>query len=158
MQKASTRNLRWRLDADFVGPDFRVIQFTPPGSECSIHFGKGVTTVAPGLAQGLYLVVKDIEAAQTDGNDRVAQMHCCDECRRTAISRSVMADFEHVGALFRKINVSRIFVLAIHASADDSVQHKNDRVEHVSTPCMQSLSSARHFSRAQIKHAPRAHP
>jgi catechol 2,3-dioxygenase-like lactoylglutathione lyase family enzyme len=57
--------LDWRLDADFaVGNDFRVVQFTPPGSSCSIHFGAGVTSAAPGSAQGLYLVVTDIEAAR----------------------------------------------------------------------------------------------
>ena len=46
----------WRLDADFaVGNDFRVVQFTPPGSPCSIQFGTGITSAAPGSAQGLYL-------------------------------------------------------------------------------------------------------
>jgi catechol 2,3-dioxygenase-like lactoylglutathione lyase family enzyme len=56
--------LGWRLDADFVvGDEFRVVQFTPPGSPCSIHFGKGVTPAAPGSAPGLYLVVSDIVAA-----------------------------------------------------------------------------------------------
>src|SRR4051812_19364385 len=59
--------LKWRLDADFaVGDNFRVVQFTPPGSPASVHFGKGVTSAAPGSAQGLYLVVSDIEAARTD--------------------------------------------------------------------------------------------
>jgi catechol 2,3-dioxygenase-like lactoylglutathione lyase family enzyme len=59
--------LGWRLDADFVkGDAFRGIQFTPPGSACSIHFGKGITTAAPGSAKGLFLVVSDIEAAQAD--------------------------------------------------------------------------------------------
>jgi catechol 2,3-dioxygenase-like lactoylglutathione lyase family enzyme len=58
-------NLGWRLDADFVrGDAFRVIQFTPPGSSCSIHFGIGITAAVPGSAQGLYLVVSDIEAAR----------------------------------------------------------------------------------------------
>jgi catechol 2,3-dioxygenase-like lactoylglutathione lyase family enzyme len=57
--------LGWRLDADFVrGDAFRVIQFTPPGSSCSIHFGIGITAAVPGSAQGLYLVVSDIEAAR----------------------------------------------------------------------------------------------
>jgi len=57
--------LGWRLDADFpAGDDFRVIQFTPPGSGCSVIFGKNVTAAAPGSAQGLYLVVSDIEAAR----------------------------------------------------------------------------------------------
>ena len=46
-------NLGWRLDADFVvGDSFRVVQFTPPGSAASIHFGKGLTSAAPGAAQG----------------------------------------------------------------------------------------------------------
>ncbi|TJX80047.1 MAG: glyoxalase, partial [Mesorhizobium sp.] len=52
-------SLGWRLDADAVGDDYRVIQFTPPGSPCSIIFGKGVT-------RGLYLVVPDIEAARAE--------------------------------------------------------------------------------------------
>ena len=60
-------NLGWRLDADFVAGDkVRVVQFTPPGSPASIHFGKGVTPAAPGSAQGLYLVVSDIEAARAE--------------------------------------------------------------------------------------------
>jgi len=59
--------LGWRLDADFAsGEDFRVIQFTPPGSGCSIIFGKNVTAAAPGSAQGLYLIVSDIEAAREE--------------------------------------------------------------------------------------------
>src|SRR6478609_8876775 len=58
--------LGWRLDADFVvGDAFRVVQFTPPGSPCSIHFGKGVTSAVPGSARGLYLAVSDIEAARS---------------------------------------------------------------------------------------------
>ena len=57
--------LGWRLDADFdSGKDFRVTQFTPPGSGCSVIFGKNVTAAAPGSAQGLYLIVSDIEAAR----------------------------------------------------------------------------------------------
>ena len=59
--------LGWRLDADFdSGKDYRVIQFTPPGSGCSIIFGKNVTAAAPGSAQGLYLIVSDIEAARKE--------------------------------------------------------------------------------------------
>src|SRR5262245_22717569 len=57
-------DLGWRLDADFRNGDhWRGVQFTPPGSQCSIHFGKGLTKATPGSAQGLYLVVSDIEAA-----------------------------------------------------------------------------------------------
>src|SRR5690349_13845174 len=59
--------LGWRLDADFANDaDFRVIQFTPPGSGCAIIFGKNITAAVPGSAQGLYLVVSDIEAARRD--------------------------------------------------------------------------------------------
>ena len=60
-------NLGWRLDADFAaGDDWRVIQFTPPGSGCSVIFGKNVTAAAPGSAQGLYLVVSDIKDARDE--------------------------------------------------------------------------------------------
>jgi catechol 2,3-dioxygenase-like lactoylglutathione lyase family enzyme len=61
------KGIGWRLDADFkVGDAFRGIQFTPPGSSCSIHFGKGVTQATAGSANGLFLVVSDIEAARAD--------------------------------------------------------------------------------------------
>src|ERR1700731_3266966 len=57
----------WRLDADYDnGNDFRVIQFTPPGSGCSVVFGKNVIAVAPGSAQGLYLIVSNIAAARDE--------------------------------------------------------------------------------------------
>jgi len=60
-------DLGWRLDADVaVGDAFRVVQFTPPGSPCSIHFGRGLTTAAPGSAQGTYLVVSDLDAARAE--------------------------------------------------------------------------------------------
>jgi catechol 2,3-dioxygenase-like lactoylglutathione lyase family enzyme len=60
-------SLGWRLDADFAkGDDFRVVQFTPPGSQASIHFGKGVMPAGPGAAQNFYLVVSDIEAARAE--------------------------------------------------------------------------------------------
>ena len=57
-------NLGWRLDIDASnGKDYRIVQFTPPGSSCSIIFGKNVTAAAPGSVQGLYLIVSSIEAA-----------------------------------------------------------------------------------------------
>jgi catechol 2,3-dioxygenase-like lactoylglutathione lyase family enzyme len=60
-------NLGWRLDADFPGDaGFRVVQLTPPGSPCSVIFGSQVTGAAPGSADALMLVVKDIEAARAD--------------------------------------------------------------------------------------------
>ena len=64
--KSFYAGLGWRLDADYASDDgyFRVIQFTPPGSGCSVIFGKNVTAAAPGAAQGLYLIVSDIGAAR----------------------------------------------------------------------------------------------
>jgi len=60
-------DLGWREDADFAaGDDFRVMQMTPPGSPCSVIFGTGLTTAAPGSVQGLHLVVQDIEAARDE--------------------------------------------------------------------------------------------
>lgn len=58
-------SLEWRLDADFAAGDhFRIVQFTPSGSACSIQFGTNVTSAAPGSAQNLYLIVSDLEAAR----------------------------------------------------------------------------------------------
>ncbi|MEU0369535.1 VOC family protein [Streptomyces sp. NPDC006283] len=60
------QSLGWRLDADFeAGPEFRIVQLTPPGSECSIIFGRGVISAAPGSAEG-YLVVSDLDQARAD--------------------------------------------------------------------------------------------
>jgi len=60
-------DLGWRLDADFkVGDGFRAVQFTPPGSPASIHFGTGVSSAKPGSASGLFLVVSDIEVARAE--------------------------------------------------------------------------------------------
>ncbi|HTE84604.1 MAG TPA: VOC family protein [Dehalococcoidia bacterium] len=60
-------SLGWRLDADFAFDNgFRVVQFTPPGSGCSVQFGTNITSAAPGSAQGLYLIVSDIEAARDE--------------------------------------------------------------------------------------------
>ena len=59
--------LGWRLDADLeFGEDIRVVQFTPPGSGCSISFGKGLTTLEPGSVQRLEMAVYDIEATRED--------------------------------------------------------------------------------------------
>jgi catechol 2,3-dioxygenase-like lactoylglutathione lyase family enzyme len=59
--------LGWRLDADFLFDNgFRVVQFTPPGSGCSIQFGTNITSAVPGSAQGLYLIVSGIEAAREE--------------------------------------------------------------------------------------------
>jgi len=63
--KGFYEGLGWRLDADFAtGPDFRVVQLTPPGSQASIIFGKGITSADPGSIDALQLTVADIEAAR----------------------------------------------------------------------------------------------
>ena len=67
--------LGWRGDADFSkGENWRVVQMTPPGSPCSIHFGTGLTKAAPGSAQNLYLVVSDIQAARKELVERGAKV------------------------------------------------------------------------------------
>jgi catechol 2,3-dioxygenase-like lactoylglutathione lyase family enzyme len=73
--KAFYAKLGWRLDADYDnGKDFRILQFTPPGSGSSVIFGKNVTSAAPGSAQGLYLIVSDLQAARKDLLDRGVQI------------------------------------------------------------------------------------
>jgi catechol 2,3-dioxygenase-like lactoylglutathione lyase family enzyme len=65
--KSFYQGLGWRLDADFAaGPGFRVVQLTPPGSCCSVIFGTGLTSAAPGSADGLQLVAADIDAAREE--------------------------------------------------------------------------------------------
>lgn len=65
--KAFYEKVGWRLDIDFsAGDAFRIVQFTPPGSEFSIQFAKGRPSSMPGAVQGLYLVVADIEATRND--------------------------------------------------------------------------------------------
>jgi catechol 2,3-dioxygenase-like lactoylglutathione lyase family enzyme len=65
--KSFYESLGWRLDADLTaGDDFRVVQFTPPHSQCSIHFGKGLTAMEPGSLDRLILAVKDIDSARDD--------------------------------------------------------------------------------------------
>ncbi|MFD4584879.1 VOC family protein [Streptomyces sp. NPDC087659] len=78
--KSFYQALGWREDADFPTEDgFRVVQMTPPGSPCSVIFGTGVSDSAPGSAQGLHLVVSDIEAARAElverGVDAVEVFH-----------------------------------------------------------------------------------
>jgi catechol 2,3-dioxygenase-like lactoylglutathione lyase family enzyme len=63
--KAFYGGLDWRLDADFTSASDHVVQFTPPGSECSVHFGTNLTSAAPGSAQSL-LIVSDVEAARAE--------------------------------------------------------------------------------------------
>jgi catechol 2,3-dioxygenase-like lactoylglutathione lyase family enzyme len=73
--KAFYTALGWRLDADVEGKDgFRVVQVTPPGSPCSVIFGSGITSARPGSAQGLHLIVSDVERARTTLAGRGAEM------------------------------------------------------------------------------------
>ncbi len=58
--------LGWRLDIDLDGGDIRNVQMTPPHSQCSIHFGKGITAMEPGCLDRLFLAVKDIDAARDE--------------------------------------------------------------------------------------------
>src|SRR5215467_2177066 len=61
------QKLGWRLDADFrFDNGFRVVQFTPPGSGCSVQFGTKMTSAVPGSTQGLYLIVSDVMAAHDE--------------------------------------------------------------------------------------------
>jgi catechol 2,3-dioxygenase-like lactoylglutathione lyase family enzyme len=65
--KSFYQSLGWRLDADVArAEDLRVVQLTPPGSACSVIFGKGVTAAAPGSAEGMQLVVNDVDAARAE--------------------------------------------------------------------------------------------
>jgi predicted enzyme related to lactoylglutathione lyase len=69
------QGLGWRLDADIShGDDFRVVQFTPPHSECSIHIGKGLTTAEPGSCKRMLLAVDDIAAAREELISRGAEV------------------------------------------------------------------------------------
>jgi catechol 2,3-dioxygenase-like lactoylglutathione lyase family enzyme len=73
--KSFYKALGWREDADYAaGADFRAVQLTPPGSACSVIFGTGVTSAAPGSAQGLHLVVNDIDAARAELEGRGADV------------------------------------------------------------------------------------
>jgi len=86
--------LSWRLDADVVtGDDFRVIQLTPPASPCSIIFGTGITTAASGSANGLYLVVDDIEAARAELIEHGVQV--------SAVFHDAGGVFHHAGTTAR---------------------------------------------------------
>jgi catechol 2,3-dioxygenase-like lactoylglutathione lyase family enzyme len=112
-------DLGWRLDADFVvGSGFRGIQFTPPGSPCSIQFGTGLTSAVPGSSRGLYLIVSDIEAARAElvgrGVDVSAVFHRAgpgqppvkgpDPERRSYASFATFSDPDGNGWLLQEIN------------------------------------------------------
>jgi catechol 2,3-dioxygenase-like lactoylglutathione lyase family enzyme len=101
-------SLGWRLDADIAkGDDFRLVQFTPPGSACSIHFGKGLTSAAPGSAQGLYLVVVDLDEARGELMDRGVRFSNVvrDPERRSYASRAGFSDPDGNGWVLQEITV-----------------------------------------------------
>jgi catechol 2,3-dioxygenase-like lactoylglutathione lyase family enzyme len=119
-------SLGWRLDADVArGDGFRVVQFTPPGSPCSIIFGKGVTSAVPGSAQGLHLIVSDIEAACAEllergvgvsevfhdvggvfhHADREGRLGGPDAARRSYASFASFSDPDGNGWLFQEVTV-----------------------------------------------------
>lgn len=86
--------LGWRLDIDYPGKDnYRVIQFTPPGSGCSVMFGGNLTTAAPGSVKGLHLIVSNIEAA-------------CDDLRSRGIA--VSAPFHDPGGIFHHASANNL--------------------------------------------------
>lgn len=83
--------LGWRLDVDIAtGDPFRVVHFTPPGSQCSVLFGKGVTNAAPGSMQGLHLIVFDVEAARAELTGRGVEV--------SEIFHDVGGVFHHAGS------------------------------------------------------------
>jgi catechol 2,3-dioxygenase-like lactoylglutathione lyase family enzyme len=88
--------LGWRFDADFAFDNgFRVVQFTPPGSGCSVQFGQNITSAAPGSAQGLYLIVSDIQAA-------------CDELVARGVQVSEVFHAGAPGSQFRSDRAGRV--------------------------------------------------
>ena len=97
--KAFYQSLGWRLDADFLGDSgFRVVQLTPPGSACSIIFGAEVTSAAPGSAEGLHLVVSDIEAARAELSGRGVEV--------SDIFHDAGGVFHHAGTASRALGLA----------------------------------------------------
>jgi len=90
--KAFYEQLGWRLDADRLADDIRLIQFTPPGSACSVQFGDNITPAPPGSARAQLLVVSDIEAARKDLVDRGVRVSETFHCSTGAVCRFRDAD------------------------------------------------------------------
>ena len=91
--------LGWRLDADVAGDEFRLIQFTPPGSGCSIQFGTNLTSALPGSFQGTLMAVSDIQAAHDDLADRGVEVSPVFHCAMGSVCRIRDGDgvWERVG-------------------------------------------------------------
>jgi catechol 2,3-dioxygenase-like lactoylglutathione lyase family enzyme len=79
--------LGWRLDADRAGDGFRLIQFTPPGSDCSVQFGENLTPAEPGTFQGMMLIVSDIQAAHDNLAARGIEVSGAFHCATGAVCR-----------------------------------------------------------------------
>jgi catechol 2,3-dioxygenase-like lactoylglutathione lyase family enzyme len=98
--KAFYTKLGWRLDADFPFDNgFRVVQFTPPGSGCSVQFGTKMTTATPGSAQGLYLIVSEVEAARKELIARGVVVGEVFQLRNRALSSAPKATVVSVGRI-----------------------------------------------------------
>jgi catechol 2,3-dioxygenase-like lactoylglutathione lyase family enzyme len=93
--KAFYEGLGWRMDIDYVGDEvgFRVVQFTPPGSQCSIIIGEGITAAEPGSYEGLQLTVFDIEGARAELLDRGVDV--------SEVWHDAGGIFHHIGAANR---------------------------------------------------------
>jgi catechol 2,3-dioxygenase-like lactoylglutathione lyase family enzyme len=98
--KAFYEGLGWRMDIDYVGDEdgFRVVQFTPPGSECSIIIGDGITGAVPGSYEGLQLTVVDIEAARAELIERGVEV--------SEVFHDAGGIFHHAGTVGRVIGAA----------------------------------------------------
>jgi len=98
--KAFYDGLGWRFDIDYAGDEegFRVVQFTPPGSKCSIIFGAGVTAAAPGSYEGLQLTVTDIRSARADLIGRGVEV--------SEVFHDAGGIFHHIGTANRTIGLA----------------------------------------------------
>jgi catechol 2,3-dioxygenase-like lactoylglutathione lyase family enzyme len=91
--------LGWRLDADRAAGDFRLIQFTPPGSGCSVQFGTNLTSAEPGSAQGLHLIVSDIQATHDELVRRGVEVSEVFHCSTGTVCR-----FRDAGGVFQRVS------------------------------------------------------
>jgi catechol 2,3-dioxygenase-like lactoylglutathione lyase family enzyme len=91
--------LGWRLDADRAAEDFRLIQFTPPGSGCSVQFGTNLTAAEPGSAQGLHLIVADIQATHDELARRGVEVSEVFHCATGTVCR-----FRDAGGVFQRVS------------------------------------------------------
>jgi len=98
--KAFYESIDWRMDIDYVGEEdgFRIVQFTPPGSACSIIFGEGLTAAEPGSYEGLQLTVADIEATRAELKERGIEV--------SEVFHDAGGIFHHIGTANRVIGLA----------------------------------------------------